>query len=208
MRRSRFTGYDTLRRAARAIRALIRERRARATRSSEGERVEVVVDETPFYAESGGQVGDIGVIAGAEGRIEVDDVQKPVEGLIVHQGRVALGRARVGETVALAGRRRPRAPPPCATTPARTSCSGRCATCSGRRSRRRARSSRPTGCASTSRTTRALSDEQVRAVEDRVNALILRNQPGQVEQKSYRDALARGRDRDVRPRSTATACAW
>ena len=91
----------TPRRAARAS-ARCCATAQRVDEVSEGERVEVVVEATPFYAESGGQVGDTGVIEGADGRIEVDDVQKPVDGLIVHQGRVVLGRVRAGETVSLA----------------------------------------------------------------------------------------------------------
>jgi alanyl-tRNA synthetase len=55
---------------------------------------EVFLDVTPFYAESGGQVGDTGVIATATGRLEVLDTQAVAGGLIVHRGRL------VGEVVA------------------------------------------------------------------------------------------------------------
>ena len=70
----------------------------------EGDRVEVVLAETCFYVESGGQVSDTGVIAaypeGAEEpiwEIAVEDMRQPVEGLIVHVGEVTLGEPRVGE---------------------------------------------------------------------------------------------------------------
>ena len=65
--------------------------------------------------------------------IEVEDTQKPVEGLIVHHrpGRDR-PRSRVGDAVRCASTPA-RAPPRCAITPRRTSCTGRCATCSGRR---------------------------------------------------------------------------
>ena len=62
---------------------------------------EVVLDQTPFYAEGGGQVGDQGVLREPGGGSElftVTDTQKPVGGLIVHRGTLH-GRLRVGETV-------------------------------------------------------------------------------------------------------------
>ncbi|KQS97678.1 alanine--tRNA ligase [Cellulomonas sp. Leaf395] len=61
--------------------------------------VEVVLDVTPFYAESGGQLADTGVIVLDGGaRIEVDDVQAPVKGLSVHHGRLVDGTATFGES--------------------------------------------------------------------------------------------------------------
>ena len=66
---------------------------------SEGEEVEVVLVETPFYPEGGGQVGDSGDITGLNGRIEVSDTQTVMPGLIVHFGRVARGSVAQGDTV-------------------------------------------------------------------------------------------------------------
>ena len=57
---------------------------------------------TPFYGESGGQVGDVGVIQGPSGKVEVKDAQRPVEGLVVHLGLVAAGEIAVGDMVDLA----------------------------------------------------------------------------------------------------------
>lgn len=61
--------------------------------------IEVVLDVTPFYAESGGQLADTGVIVLDGGaRIEVDDVQAPVKGLSVHHGRLVDGTVTFGES--------------------------------------------------------------------------------------------------------------
>jgi alanyl-tRNA synthetase len=70
--------------------------------AKKGDKVAVVVDETPFYAESGGQVGDKGQITTAGGaKIRVHDTQKPLVGLVVHLGEVIEGEVKLGETVHL-----------------------------------------------------------------------------------------------------------
>ena len=66
---------------------------------SQGQAVEVILRETPFYAEGGGQVGDTGIMEGATGDIRVEDTQSPVTGVIVHRGRVANGTVAKGDEV-------------------------------------------------------------------------------------------------------------
>ncbi len=67
-----------------------------------GQEVAVVLNQTPFYAESGGQVADTGVIANAnDGRVRVDTVQKRADGLFVHYGKVEAGKVAVGDAVRL-----------------------------------------------------------------------------------------------------------
>jgi alanyl-tRNA synthetase len=69
----------------------------------EGEEVDVITAETPFYGESGGQVGDRGTLRTARGDImEVTDTQHPTPQLTVHRGRVTKGRIQVGDAVHLA----------------------------------------------------------------------------------------------------------
>jgi alanyl-tRNA synthetase len=69
----------------------------------EGEEVDVITAETPFYGESGGQVGDRGTITTVRGDVvEITDTQHPTPQLTVHRGRVRRGRIQVGDEVHLA----------------------------------------------------------------------------------------------------------
>ncbi len=62
-----------------------------------GEKIEVVLVETPFYVEAGGQVSDTGTISGEGWMIEVEDTRRPVGGLIVHIGEIVEGTPRAGD---------------------------------------------------------------------------------------------------------------
>jgi alanyl-tRNA synthetase len=65
-----------------------------------GSEIEVTLDRTPFYAEGGGQLADAGKIKLSNGAvIQVDDVQSPVPGLIVHRGTVLSGQVKQGDQV-------------------------------------------------------------------------------------------------------------
>jgi alanyl-tRNA synthetase len=90
--KTEFLGYDAETADAR-IEVLIRGAE-RVAELSEGEEGEVVARRTPFYGESGGQVGDQGTIVTSEGEFAVSDTHKPVEGLVVHRGRVTRGKLR------------------------------------------------------------------------------------------------------------------
>jgi alanyl-tRNA synthetase len=92
-----FTGYQEVARET-VVRAVLNPDGAPLSAAYEGDRVEVVLDSTPFYAEGGGQQPDSGVITVANGQVEVTDVQQPVPGLIVHRGRVSRGEVRPGES--------------------------------------------------------------------------------------------------------------
>ncbi|MDQ7037588.1 MAG: alanine--tRNA ligase [Aquificota bacterium] len=94
---SRFLGYDHLDLET-EITALIRGGEM-TPEIGEGQEGEVVLKETPFYPEGGGQVGDTGLIETDRGLFKVEDTQRPVEGVIVHRGRVLKGSLRVGDRV-------------------------------------------------------------------------------------------------------------
>ncbi len=64
-----------------------------------GDEVEVILSETPFYPESGGQSGDHGKIIGDGLELEVTDVQRPVKGLLVHKVKITSGELRPGSVV-------------------------------------------------------------------------------------------------------------
>ncbi|MEN5276599.1 alanine--tRNA ligase [Brucella sp. TWI432] len=94
-----FLGYET-ESAEGVITALVRDG-AEVVSASEGETVSVVVNQTPFYGESGGQQGDTGTISGEGFVITIKDTQKKGEGVFVHTGEVTSGSAKVGEAVEL-----------------------------------------------------------------------------------------------------------
>jgi len=87
---SEFLGYRATEADA-VVKALIKEGVV-TEEASEGQEAEVVLDRTPFYGESGGQVGDTGVMTGEGGLVlRVIDTKRPLEGLIVHKVKVEKG---------------------------------------------------------------------------------------------------------------------
>jgi alanyl-tRNA synthetase len=95
-----FCGYQSLEAESSIIALLVAGEPSDS--AGQGDEVEIIVEETPFYAESGGQVGDVGTISTPDGRVDVEDTQKPVEGLVVHRGKVAEGRVALGDRARLA----------------------------------------------------------------------------------------------------------
>ncbi len=88
--RSTFDGYGALEKETEIV-AILAGGECRDV-LSEGETGELILAETPFYPEAGGQVGDHGIIRGPEGEFEVWDTQRPMDGVVLHIGKVVQGR--------------------------------------------------------------------------------------------------------------------
>ncbi len=95
-----FLGYETTRAEGKLLKIL--KDGAEAPRAGAGEEVELVFDRTPFYAESGGQTGDTGMVEAGGVRARVLDTQRPVEGLFVHRARIETGTLEAGKSYTLA----------------------------------------------------------------------------------------------------------
>ncbi|HLF85443.1 MAG TPA: alanine--tRNA ligase, partial [Nitrospiria bacterium] len=103
---TKFIGYDQLEADVELLKIIPKKKTEDKTYSAfdenianEGEEIELIFDQTPFYGESGGQVGDQGGVSSSlHGvKVEVLDTIRPIEGLFVHKARVAKGHLRVGE---------------------------------------------------------------------------------------------------------------
>ena len=94
-----FLGYDT-ETAEGVILALVRDG-AQVESAGAGDEVDVVVNQTPFYGESGGQTGDQGAISGEGYKLEVSDTQKRGEGVFVHRAKVITGTVKRGAVAQL-----------------------------------------------------------------------------------------------------------
>jgi len=95
---TQFTGYERLSDEGRVLQVTRGTDLAATEVLRSGESGQIVLDRTPFYAESGGQVGDRGVLRGAASGFRVEDTQK-VGQIFVHKGRVESGEFRVGDQV-------------------------------------------------------------------------------------------------------------
>jgi alanyl-tRNA synthetase len=95
VQRTEFKGYDDLS-AEGTVLALLDVDGQSVQMLAEGAVGQVVLDCTPFYAESGGQVGDVGVLVGGAGRFDVEDTQK-IRDAFAHRGRLSAGVLRVGD---------------------------------------------------------------------------------------------------------------
>ena len=98
VRETAFLGYERIETDT-VIAAILKDGGAGAASGGTGELVEIVLRETPFYAEGGGQVGDTGIIAASGGSARVADTQKPLGELIAHAAEVVEGAVAVGDAV-------------------------------------------------------------------------------------------------------------
>jgi len=95
-----FLGYEGVCEAPSQVTALLHNDQL-VEQLGEGEEGEIIVAETPFYGEIGGQVGDTGTIEGRDFLFEVLDTRRPLDNLISHIGRVRKGQVQKGDSVTL-----------------------------------------------------------------------------------------------------------
>jgi alanyl-tRNA synthetase len=186
---SSFRGYDALETRS-PIRALLVDGESR-DKANAGEDVEIVVDETPFYAESGGQVGDRGSLTTDTGKVQIRDTQKPAGELIVHRGRVTEGEIFIDSQARLAVDADARA----ATV---RNHSGTHLLHAALRQVLGPQAMQKGSLVSPDRLRfdfthdAPLDDAEIRAIEDHVNEWIERNAPAQIRQMRYREAIEAG----------------
>ena len=96
---TQFLGYSQEESSGRVL-AMVREGES-VDRVEAGQDVEVFLDQTPFYAESGGQVGDQGTIETATGVVAVTDTRHAVQGFHGHRGKVSKGFVQIGQDASL-----------------------------------------------------------------------------------------------------------
>ena len=94
-----FLGYET-NQAEGSVTAIIKDDKE-IQQLKEGEEGQIILNQTPFYGESGGQVGDKGTITSGENKFEVNDVQKKIGNLFVHFGKVSKGTIKLKDNVEL-----------------------------------------------------------------------------------------------------------
>ncbi|MGE8210452.1 MAG: alanine--tRNA ligase [Stenotrophomonas rhizophila] len=93
-----FLGYDRLQADGLTVLAMLKDGRP-VDAAQAGDEVIVITDQTPFYAESGGQVGDTGELAGAGGQVQVSDTQKFAGQFHGHVGSITQGSLKVGDVL-------------------------------------------------------------------------------------------------------------
>jgi len=94
---SRFVGHECLRGESKIYGLLVGSEPVET--ASQGQEADIILEETPFYAEMGGQVGDTGTIKNAAGEFMVTDTRQGPSGTIIHRGRVLKGELKLGNQV-------------------------------------------------------------------------------------------------------------
>jgi len=186
---SEFVGYETLECEAPVQARLVNS--APVDCAESGSEVEVVVSETPFYAEGGGQVGDRGAIETASGRVRIADTLRPAGDLVVHRGVVETGCVRAGESARLSVDAGARA----ATVRNHSGTHLLHAALHqviGPQALQQGSLVAPDRLRFDFTHDAPLSEEQMERIEDLVNEWILQNAPSRVQRMGYQDALAAG----------------
>jgi alanyl-tRNA synthetase len=186
---TRFSGYSELIGTS-TIRALLVDGDSREVAAC-GEAVEIVVDETPFYAESGGQVGDRGTLRVSGGIVEIADTQRPALELVVHRGVVTEGEVRADAEAELAVDAEARA----ATIRNHSGTHllhAALRSVLGNQAMQKGSLVGPDRLRFDFTHDAPLEDSQIEAIEDLANSWIERNAPASVREMSYPEAIESG----------------
>ncbi|HXV35690.1 MAG TPA: alanine--tRNA ligase, partial [Myxococcota bacterium] len=186
---TRFCGYTELQ-CGSTVRALLVEGESRDV-ATRGQTVEIVVDETPFYAESGGQVGDRGTLRTAGAVVEISDTQRPLLDLVVHRGVVREGALRLDEAATLEVDAEARA----ATVRNHSGTHllhAALRAVLGSQALQKGSLVAPDRLRFDFTHDAPLTDRQIGAIEDLANGWIERNAAASIRQMSYPDAIAAG----------------
>ena len=186
---TRFTGYASLTGTS-TIRALLVNGESREVATC-GEAVEIVVDETPFYAESGGQVGDRGMLRVPGGAVEITDTQRPALQLVIHRGVVSEGELRIDTKAELSVDAEARA----ATVRNHSGTHllhAALRSVLGNQAMQKGSLVGPDRLRFDFTHDTALDEGQIEAIEDLANGWIERNAPASVREMSYPEAIAAG----------------
>jgi alanyl-tRNA synthetase len=187
--KTRFSGYSELDGTS-TIRALLVDGESREV-ATRGETVEIVVDETPFYAESGGQVGDRGTLRVTGGVVEIADTQRPALELVVHRGVVKEGEVRVDAEAELAVDAKARA----ATIRNHSGTHllhAALRSVLGNQAMQKGSLVGPNRLRFDFTHDAPLEDSQIEAIEDLANSWIEQNAPASVREMSYPEAIESG----------------
>lgn len=183
-----FVGYETL---VHESTVLMIRRETKVESASAGEKVEVVVRQTPFYAERGGQVSDTGRMEWEDGEGFVEHVFIPTEGIITHVVKVERGTLKVGQKVKLIvdeERRKSTARNHTATHLLHAALRK----VLGDHVRQSGSLVAPERLRFDFTHYEALSQEQLKRIEELVNKVILEALPVEIEEKSYKQAVEEG----------------
>jgi len=187
--RTRFTGYNSLVGESTIIGIFMDGKPVDILR--EGELGELIVEETPFYGESGGQVGDQGKIEGGKSTFVVETCMKPSEEVISHIGRATQGAFKNGDRVRLlvdADRRAATAANHSATHLLHWALRRTL----GEHVRQAGSLVTPDRFRFDFTFGKSLKSEEISVIEDMVNARIRENHPVKTEAMAYKDALGKG----------------
>jgi alanyl-tRNA synthetase len=186
---TRFIGYAELNGTS-MIRALLVDGESREVATC-GESAEIIVDETPFYAESGGQVGDRGALRTSDGAVDITDTQRPALELVVHRGVISEGEIRIDSEAELAVDAEARA----ATVRNHSGTHllhAALRAVLGNQAMQKGSLVGPDRLRFDFTHDAALEDHQIEAIEDLANSWIERNESASVREMSYPEAIEAG----------------